>query len=58
MNFMDMVTKKQDGRRGFNAYFQQGYLKNNYIFSFWNKLYIYCTCNVKSVKPTKKNDIV
>ena len=32
MIFIDMVTKKQDGRRGFNAYSQQGYLTNCYIF--------------------------
>ena len=34
INFIDMATKKQDGRRGFNTYFQQGYQKNYYIVSF------------------------
>ena len=32
MTFIDMMTKKQDGRRGFNAYSQQGYLTNYHIF--------------------------
>ena len=56
MTFIDMVTKKQDGRCGFNAFSQQGYLTNYYIFR--SEINFTYKCNVKPVQPTRINDIV
>ena len=51
-----MVTKKQDGRHGFNTFSLQKYLKNYYIFSYETNSTF--KCNVKPVQPTRINDIV
>ena len=40
-----MVKKNQDGRRGFNTYFQHNYITKYYIFSSANNFTL--KCNVK-----------
>ena len=56
MNFVAMVTKKQDGRHGFNTFSQQRYLKNYYTFS--SETNFTFKSNVKPMQPTRINDIV
>ena len=56
MNLVAMVTKKQDGRHGFNTFSQQRYLKNYYIFS--SETNFTFKSNVKPVQPARINDIV
>ena len=55
MNLVAMVTKKQDGRHGFDTFSQQRY-KNYYIFS--SETNFTFKSNVKPVQPTRINDIV
>ena len=56
MNLVAMVTKKQDGRHGFNTFSQQRYLQNDYLFS--SETNFTFKSNVKAVQPTRINDIV
>ena len=45
------MVKKQDGRLGFNTYFQHNYITKYYIFSSENNFTL--KCNVKpNVGPT------
>ena len=45
MSLVAMVKKKQDGRCGFNTYFQHNYITKYYIFSSENNFTL--KCNVK-----------
>ena len=56
MNLVAMVTKKQDGRHGFNTFSQQRYLKNYYMFS--SETNFTFKSNIKPVQPARINDIV
>ena len=56
MDLVAMVTKKQDGRHGFNAFSQQRYLKNYDIFR--SETNFTFKSNVKPVQPARINDIV
>ena len=54
MNLVAMVTKKQDGRHGFNTFSQQRYRKN----MFSSETNFTFKSNVKPVQPARINDIV
>ena len=57
MNLVAMVTKKQDGRHGFNTFSQQRYL-NKLLGIFSSETNFTFKSNVKPVQTARINDIV